>query len=295
MKINSMKRKVWYHVAVVFCLGLLACQSDDEKFEEASKEVVFRVVNYTQYNLDEVTRASADVLDHLVLGVFDAETDAMVGSLTVQNEGDTGYGTFSVRLAQGSYRLVFLGYDGTRACNMTSSSVVSFADDFVPQTFIYSTLLTVEDDAIPAQNIILNRAVGAFRLTLTDAEMPSEWVKMRFRFAGGSTKLNVQTGFGLDNTGRIYDISIPSNFQSREDRFMTVFLFIPEDEAPIDITVDALNSGGEVIHSRTFPAVPMKVNQLLNYTGEFFADPTSEFSATVTYNIEWGSEQTVNF
>jgi hypothetical protein len=50
-----------------------------------------------------------------------------------------------------------------------------------------------------------------------------------------------------------------------------------------------------VIHSRTFPAVPMKVNQLLNYTGEFFADPTSEFSATVTYNIEWGSEQTVNF
>ena len=289
-----MKRKAWYCAAAALCLVLFACQSESEMNDGTSMEVMFRVVNYTQYSLDEVTRSSADVLDHLVLGVFDAETDAPVGSLIVQDKGDTGYGTFTVSLSRGSYRLVFLGYNGTKACRMTASSTISFEDDAVPQTFLYSTLLTVGDEAVAAQDVVLKRAVGAFRLTLADA-IPSNLATMRFRFAAGSTKLDGQTGYGKDNAGRTYDISIPSSYIGKTDTKMTVYLFLPASEASMDITVDALSSDGGTIHSRNFSAVPMKINQMLNYTGLFFADPSSDLSATVTVDDAWGSEQTVSF
>ena len=237
-----MKRKGWYFVTAAMCLGLLAaCHSDDGEPDipgESMAEVVFRVVNYTQYSLDEVTRASAEVLDHLVLGVFDAETDAPVGSLTVQDKGDEDYGTFTVSLPQGSYRLVFLGYSGTRACSMPSAAAVSFADNAVPQTFLYSMPLTVGEASLPAQNIVLKRAVGAFRLTLADA-IPSELSAMRFRFDGGSTKLDARRGYAADNAGRTYDISIPGSYVGKTDTKMTVYLFLPEGESPMDITVDA--------------------------------------------------------
>ena len=221
-----MKNRVCYHVAVLFCLGLLACQSDDEKFEEASKEVVFRVVNYTQYNLDEVTRASADVLDHLVLGVFDAESNAMVGSLITQDKGADGYGTFKVKLPVGQYRLVFLGYVGSSTFNMSSPTLVTFANDAVPTTFSYSTTLTVGHDQIEAQNIVLKRAFGAFRVTLTDV-IPSGVATMRFRSVGGSTKLNGQTGYAADNSGRTFSVSIPTSYIGKEDVKLTLNLFLP--------------------------------------------------------------------
>ena len=293
MQINSnkMKRKVWFHVAVVFCLGLLACQSDDEKFEEASKEVVFRVVNYTQYNLDEVTRASADVLDHLVLGVFDAESNAMVGSLITQDKGADGYGTFKVKLPVGQYRLVFLGYVGSSTFNMSSPTLVTFANDAVPTTFSYSTTLTVGHDQIEAQNIVLKRAFGAFRVTLTDV-IPSGVATMRFRSVGGSTKLNGQTGYAADNSGRTFSVSIPTSYIGKEDVKLTLNLFLPEGETKMSIALDALDSDGTVLRTRTFTDVPMMVNRLINYSGAFFSN---DFSATVTVDDEWESEPTVNF
>ena len=290
-----MKRNTWCCLLAVFSLGFLAsCQNNDEVPEASSQEVVFRVVNYTQYSLDELTRAEADALDHLVLGVFDAETDAQVESPIVQDKGASGYGTFSVKLTKGSYRLVFLGYDGKKAFQMTSPSTISFVDNYVPQTFLYSTVLTVGDEALPAQNVVLKRAVGAFRLTVADA-LPSNLSKMRFTSNCGSTTLDGKTGFAAGSTGRVHDISIPKDSLGKTGIKMRTYLFLPAGETEMDITVDALTANGSVIRSRTFPAVPMKINSLLTYEGEFFAAASSNMSASVTVDTEWNSEVTVPF
>ncbi len=290
-----MKRFTRCCLLAAFSLGfLMSCQNNDEAPVASSQEVVFRVVNYTQYSLDEVTRAETDVLDHLVLGVFDAETDAQVGSLQVKDEGASGYGTFSVKLTKGSYRLVFVGYDKDNTCQMTSSSAISFASDAVPQTFLYSTLLTVGDESLPAQNVVLKRAVGAFRLLVTDA-LPSDLATIRFTFGAGSTKLNGQTGFAVDNAGRTLNLSVPSSYWGKTDVKLNSYIFLPDGETKIDIKVDALTANGSVIRSRTFPAVPMKINQLLTYEGEFFAASSSDMSANITVDAEWDSEVTIPF
>ncbi|MCR4920840.1 MAG: FimB/Mfa2 family fimbrial subunit [Bacteroidaceae bacterium] len=290
-----MKCNVWCCLLAVFSLGLLAaCQSSEVEPAGASQEVVFRVMNYMQYSLDEVTRSDADALDHLVFGVFDAETDALVGSIQTQDEGSSGYGTFSVKLQKGSYRLVFLGYDKDYVCQMTSSSVVCFESDAVPQTFLHSMTLTVGDEPLPAQSVVLKRAVGAFRLIVSDA-LPSNLATMRFAIGGGSTKLNGRTGFAADNGGRTFSLSVPSSYLGRTDIKLNSYVFLPDGETEIDITVDALTANGSVIRSRTFPKVPMMINRLITYEGNFFAASTSDMSASITVDNEWHDEVTVNF
>ena len=150
---------------------LCGCSKNVVETEEGQKKVQFRVVNYLQYTFEEGTRAAVDVgsakvLKHLALGVFDAATDKLVGTVQVQDKGSEGYGTFSVTLPYGKYRLVFLGYGGDKALKMESPENISFADDYVPQTFLSCTEFTVNAQTAAAKDISLRRVVAGCELLI---------------------------------------------------------------------------------------------------------------------------------
>ncbi len=72
---------------------LCGCSKNVVETDEGQKKVQFRVVNYLQYTFEEGTRAAVDVgsakvLKHLALGVFDAATDKLVGTVQVQEKED---------------------------------------------------------------------------------------------------------------------------------------------------------------------------------------------------------------
>lgn len=290
-------KKVLLPALIAVCGLLSACQSDDEFSAAAVHEITFQVTNYEQYDLDDLTRASvADVLDHLVMGVFDAATDAVVGSVTVQNKADgkSSYGTFSVSLPEGRYRAVFIGYNGSRACQMSSSTNITFESDHVPHTFLSCMELTVDGKTAQNQNVVLKRAVAAFRLVVKEA-LPQGLATFRFVNRGGGTALNAQTGFCTEQKERTYDISVPTSSIGKSNVEISCYAFLPSEEAAMNITVNALKADGSVIKSRTFADVPMKVNRLTCYTGNFFAEDEAAAQFRLSVDDAWSDTLNVSF
>ena len=97
---------------------LVACQNDEKEAANPSAEgmgtIKFQVTNYEQISFDDVTRAgSISSLNYLAMGIYDADTKALVSS-EQKHKDDNGYGGFSATLPYGDYIIVFLGYTGSR-------------------------------------------------------------------------------------------------------------------------------------------------------------------------------------
>ena len=268
---------------------LCSCTHGAAETEDGGRTVSFRITNYVQYSLDEGTRStpvsSSQVLRHLALGVFDAATDKPMGTLQVQDSGAEGYGSFSVTLPYGQYRLVFLGYGGDRACTMESPERVSFEGGYVPQTFLHTSLLTVNAQTAAQTDITLRRVVAGFRVQMEDA-IPGEASSFRCRSSGGGTVLDAKTGLAASATGREYSIDIPESYRGKSGQKVTMYLFLSSSPETMDMEVSALDAQGGEIVSRKFPAVPMRVNTLTVYRGKFFADRSYGFSLMV--DDAWG-------
>ena len=291
-------KKVLFSALIAVCGLLSACQSNDEFSAATVHEITFQVTNYEQYDLDDFTRASgADALDHLVMGVFDAATDEIVGSVVVQDKGEkpsSDYGTFSVSLPAGRYRIVFLGYYGSHTCQMSSSTSITFEKEFVAHTFLNCTELTVDGTTSKSQSVVLKRAVAAFRLYVEDA-LPEDLSVFQFINLGGGTALNAQTGFCDGQKERKFEVSVPSSKIGKQNVPVNNYAFLPAESASMNITVNALRADGSVLKSRTFSNVPMKVNCLTCYTGRFFAEDESSSRFTLEYDSAWGDSTNISF
>ena len=140
---------------LVLCAPLLltACKSSPDESEELSS-VTFSITNYRQISFDDLTssgttRATISMtLANLSLSVFNAETGELVAptilhkSTDYESDGESAmmFSQFSVSLPQGRYKVLVLGYNGSRACNISSLHHIAWEDDYVPNTFLYLVL-----------------------------------------------------------------------------------------------------------------------------------------------------------
>lgn len=284
----------------LLCVSLLllsSCQSEEQLPQPSSdtQELTFSVTNYYQYGFPDITRAdAAEKLAHLAFAVFDADADTLVIPIAIQDRGSEGYGTFKVSLPQGKYRLLFLGYDGNRSLLLTSSRAVAFAEDYVPHTFMYSTILQVGPSMNPSFDIVLRRVVAAFRLSLLDA-IPDQVQRFCMKSDVGGAVLNAQTGFCSNSSGRTAYISIPSDSHSKPGIYLTYYLYLPSTETVADLTLSALDAEGKALRSRTFSQVPMAVNRLTVYEGEFFSEDSFNSSSNITVDYDWSDTLSVKF
>ncbi|MDD6821719.1 MAG: hypothetical protein PUD84_04940, partial [Paraprevotella sp.] len=263
--------------------------------EGNSKTFTFQVTNYMQYAMDEGTRAAiapsaSERIQHLALGIFDATTNTLVAPVQIQNNKDQGYGSFTAKLNYGKYRLVFLGYGGSNSIlKMENPEEISFENNTLPQTFLSSFEFTVDPNTQATTNIVLKRVVSGFKLTMADA-ISSRTSGIKFISTGGGMVLNAKTGFAKASTGRENTIVIPEDFHGQTDKNVIFYLFLPANEEIMDITASAVDENGEAFIERTFADVPMKINTLTIYQGNFFADTPYGFS--ITMEDDWGEEVT---
>lgn len=292
---NISSKKLTSLFCTLLCL-FTACTHNEVTPETGEKTIEFCITNYMQYDLDEGTRAipvsESTILKHLALGVFDEATGKIKDTLLVQDKNQAGYGSFTTTLPYGHYRLVFLGYSGDKACHMDSPEHIYFDGNYVPQTFTYTSILTVNQDTPTQIDITLRRVVSAFRLHMEDA-IPENANEFRCVTTGGGTVLNALTGLTAEQTGRETTISIADNFKGQTGKELSVYLFLASTSENMDIKVSAIDNKSNVIVSRTFPSVPMKVNTLTVYKGSFFAGLPYGFSITVEDN--WDKTVTNEF
>ena len=275
---------------------LCACSNETSTIPEEegnSKTFTFQVTNYMQYAMDEGTRAAiapseSERIQHLALGIFDATTNTLVAPVQIQNKTDQGYGSFTAKLNYGKYRLVFLGYGGSNSIlTMEKPEEISFGSDALPQTFLSSFEFTVDPNTAATKSVLLKRVVSGFKLTMADA-ISSRTSGIKIVSTGGGMVLNAKTGLAKASTGRENTIVIPEDFHGQTDKNVIFYLFLPANEEIMDITASAVDENGEAFIKRTFADVPMKINTLTTYQGNFFADTPYGFS--ITMEDDWGEE-----
>lgn len=288
------------NVLMLCAIGLLTlagCSQSEEVIVDnnVTKEISLVVLNYEQYVMDGVSRASSvDSLANLMLGVFDATTGKEVQPVIAQKKGDAGYGKFSLSLPYGNYQLAVVGYNGTRVCTKFSSTSVAFAEDYVPQTFLCNKTLKVDASTASSQSIVLKRAVAAFVLKLKDIA-PGNVTSMRFASSKGGCVLNPQTGFSNANEGRTSIVTVPSGAKTKVGAELTSYLFLPTEECTTTYVLSALDKDNNVVRERTFPDVPMMINRMTRCEGEFFSADASNLGVAIQADTQWDEPLVIPF
>ena len=292
--INSFRSLIG--VLCMFSGMLCACSSNETVPETGgggNKTVEFLVTNYMQYDMDEGTRAAISVgnserIKHLAMGIFDAIADTLVTPIQTQKKTDQGYGSFTAKLNYGKYRLVFLGYGGDNTVlTMTDPENISFEDNALPQTFLNSFEFTVDANTAAVTNIVLKRVVSGFQLNIQDA-ISNRTAAIKFKTTGGGMVLNAKTGFAKASTGREYSIDIPKNYKGQTGKNLNIYLFLPQNEETMNIQASAIDENRNAFIERTFTNVPMKINTLTIYKGNFFAD--TPYGFTIQVEDDWGNQ-----
>ena len=253
---------------------LTACHSDDDTTPTTAEvgRITFEVVNYQQYSMDDPTRAETypvDELAHLDLAVYKTESNALILQQH-QKKGDEGYGTFSASLPYGSYNVVMLGYQGSREAIIDDITAICYKDDYVPDFFYDKQSITINEAETEAKAVVLKRAVACFNL-ISSGKNPSNLKSISFTSNGGSHHFNALTGMGSKVESRTYTFDATKSAAADTLNY-GFFTFLTSEEATMNFTVTAKDSEGNVLRTRDFENVPMKINQRTQYKGRFF-DP----------------------
>ena len=296
---------------VPFSMWLLAsCQSEPD--DEGQCTINFSVTNYSQISFDDLsssasTRATETIrmeLDNLLLTVFNSETNELVGPTILHKSDDYDdspemaktFPQFSVTLPYGHYRVLVLGFNGKKDCEIASINHISWEGNYVPNTFLCQEEFTLNDEANLNREITLKRVVAALRVTAEDA-IPAELKKMRFISSAGGTVLDAMTGFATQNTGRTSEIDVPANRAGEQGVDFTVYLFLPEEQTTSNFTVQALGANDAVLNEKHFNNVPLRINYLTLWKGKAFEQgggdddtPNAENGFSIKWNMDWAGK-----
>ncbi len=264
--------KKTFFLLVAAALMISACSNNNEQPQpEGQATIRFEVTNYEQVSLDEVTRAAATALAHLEMAIYDASTLQLVDSIKTKS-GDSGYGSFSASLPFGDYVVLFLGFDGSRQSILKNIQSIGFTENNVPNLFHKVINLTVSPSSATSQDVTLSRAVAAFSIK-SQGYIPTNLQTLTIVATGGGYKLNGQTGWAANVAQRTTNFNV-SAYAGKESVGVSVYSFLPSEEANMNFSVTATTSNGEVLAQKDFSNVPMKINQRTIYTGSLFGDGT---------------------
>lgn len=283
--------KCW--ISIVILTGLLFCSCERQILPDrkGTKNISFQITNYEQICLDSILNvphkvrkrvASINILNYLAMGIYDAKTNKLIQNPVIQSSKDQGYGNFNISLPYGKYRMVFLGYDTPNMINMDNPTAISWDKEVVRNTFSKSFILEIDSSTISTQKVSLSRVVGVFSLMIK-GNIKKDLDRFKFNIQGGGSVLNAITGFSADQS-RTYTFMGQSNYKPDDNITINFYAFLPSTESTATITVTAQDSKEKTIHQRVFKQVPMKINNWIRCSGDFFGE--SKFAMGYGVEIE---------
>lgn len=297
-------------VLVLIAVQMLfaACSSEETPVappEKGIATVSFTVSNYRQISFDDfsaspATRVIRDTLKvaNLQMSVYDANTMQLIKP-TILHKSDEyqsaekvkAFYEFQLSLPYGHYKILVLGYNGQRECQLQSPSHISWPDKYVPNTFRYYADLILDASTQPQQSIRLERCVAAFRIE-SEEPYPNGVKKIRFTSEGGGSVLDATTGLTPTATGRSSEIVIPADSIGRKLDALTSYLFLPTNSITTKYKVEVLGDNDAVMYTHNFDNVPMKINQMTIWNGNLFEEEAQTVSQGfgITLSLDWGSK-----
>ena len=280
------------NVSLLFIIGLLctylstSCEKPiiNEKISADEVRVVFHVVSFSQTplttsNVRQVPVRIDEACSRLSFAIYDGNTK--VKSVN-QTKGSNDFGTLSLVLPKGNYRLVAIAHNGTGTATISSPNKITFPNNKCTDTFYICEDFSVSDNS--EFDLILKRAVAMFRFVIEDT-FPENIHQMKFYYTGGSSTFDATTGYGCVNSKQTEYREINDEMGNNEKQF-DLFTFPHAEEDTLKMTITALSSTDVTIKERNFTSIPVKKNYITQYSGTFFDSTSSEGDLNIHFQVD---------
>lgn len=275
-------------------LLLCSCSSDiiaehADAGSKAKKDIKFVISPYETELMRASTSEAFTRLSFVLFPTIPGDT-----IVVEQEKNDGNFATVSAAVPFGTYELVVVGHNGSENAIVESAENISFQDNKITDTFCHYQTVEITSETSSTMEIKLKRSVAKMEVKVTDA-LPEWLAKVQIIATGGGVALNPKTGLAAaeavqNKTSEIKDIWLGTKFCT-----FSTYTFLPSDgEVNMSFTVNAIDGTGETILSRLFDNVPMTVNQITRYTGEFF-NSSSEVGGKITADAAWEEENEYSF
>lgn len=234
-------------------------------------------------------KAASEVVTRLNFAVYDLSGSRL--KQINQTSDQSGFGSCSFSLEEGTYQLVVVGHSANGNPTMTNPQKISFTNaQGYTDTFLSSGDVTISDEPVEI-DVTLDRIVARCSFVLTD-DIPSDVRKMQFYYTGGSGAFNAYTGLGSVASKQTVTFDVTDGSQKQFD----LYTFLHEQSDNIALKVTALDASGNTLYERDFD-VPMEQNHITWLSGAFFnGSGSSSTSVTgVTVNTDWAGETHLTF
>ncbi len=277
-------RLSFFAMMMLALVGLTSCEKAvlDEDTPKTSKDAqqgtqdedstTAKVTLRLRVNL---SRAGEDALPWKILQfeIFN-KSDKSVAHI-IQNEGDDEYGTASVQLTPGTYKVSVLAHSLMGEPQFDSPTRVDIfsKNDFSDVFFSYS-VITVES-AAQEHEITLQRATALVRFHTKDV-VPDEVKSFRFFYSGGSSTLNLGDGLGIGSANQTLTFNVTDSMRGKP-LSVDLYTFKVSKNETINLTVNAYKTTLEATPIVQYmPAkeyvIPIKHGEISDCTTTFFSD-----------------------
>lgn len=205
------------------------------------------------------------------------------------NGGGSSFGTLSVNLEPGTYRLMVFAHNeanGNPISVGTDASIQGY-NSRATDSFSYSDEVVITKDKRKSVSCKLTRCVSQIYFSSTD-EVPSEITKFKMTLTGVSSKYDLKNQIGADASTYATNMVDISRWVSKEGFFANVnsFVFLPAIESNINATFEFYNSKDEVVLTRNIENIQMRINAKTSVSGAFFQ--SDGMDAFITVDNDWG-------
>lgn len=292
--------------AAIVLLAATSCSNDREETvvennaEQGYAPVTVQVADFSVTQRDfSPTRAAENPIDYdgvgaMTLAFYDATGAEQYKSTQVRSDGGTytTFGSFTANLPIGNYTMVALGYayyDGD-VFTLISPTEAAFTSERPRETFCVKQDVTVTNTTPLNLNVTLNRISSKLEIISTD-NRPAGIAKMRTTLAKGGKSFNPTTGLALTDTGYWQTNSPSAAVGTAID--IAIYPFLYTDEETMDVTIEVLDAGDNVLFTKVVSNVPFKRNRATKMSGAVFTAGTS--GAAFKLETEWLEDATVTF
>lgn len=228
----------------------------------------------------------------ITLAFYNGPTEVYKATHVKSDGNYTSFGSFSCHLPLGNYTMVVVGYGlyTDDVFTLTSPTEASFSPK-ARETFVKTQSVNITNTNAVSLNATLDRIISSLQVISTDTRVEGV-AKIRTTYSKGGLSFNPTTGLATVNTG--FSIEVTPSKPVGQAVNLASFVFLASDEQDIDITIDVLDKGDNVLFTKAIPNVPFKRNRKTILRGPVFQKTTQTSSA---FHIEsaWLDDTTIEF
>ena len=287
--------------ALIFASLFTSCEravlsSDDDDIEKVvskGKGELYVTCSFSQTQ-SEITRASSVSLSECATRVqyVIMQGETMVYNSEQINGGGNSFGTLSVNLEPGTYRLMVFAHNeknGNPISVGTDGSIQGY-NNRVTESFSYSDEVVIVKDKRKTVSCKLTRCVAMVNFTSTD-KIPAEVSKFKLTLTGISSRYDLRNQIGADVTTYVTSMAeLNSDRRTSEGMMADIhsYVFLPAIETTINAKFEFYNNANELVLTRNIEGIQMRINAKTSVTGTFFQ--SDGVDASITVDNDWGDE-----